>query len=42
LIIALAGCAWWANQNFLWVAKPATMDPEFIAEAKKIGNVAVS
>jgi len=39
--IALAGAIWYTYPSFLWVQKPATLNPEFIAEAKRIGNVAV-
>ena len=39
--IALAGAIWYVYPSFLWVQKPKTLDPEFIAEAKRIGNVAV-
>ncbi len=41
-IMGLAAVAWWANPQLFWNKKPDTMSPEFIAEAKKIGNVAVS
>lgn len=41
-VIAAAGALWYANQQLFWVEKPATMNPEFVEEAKKIGSVAVS
>lgn len=40
--VALAGLIWYTYPSFLWVQKPKSLDPEFIAEAKRIGNVAVS
>lgn len=39
--VALAGAIWYVYPSFLWVQKPKTLDPEFVAEAKRIGNVAV-
>lgn len=40
--IALAGCLWWFNNTFMYTYKPESLSPEFVEEAKKIGNVAVS
>lgn len=40
--LALAGCLWYLNPVLFWNYKPETLSPEFRAEAKKIGNVAVS
>lgn len=40
-VLALAGVLWYSNSALLWVQKPATLNPEFVAEAKRIGNVAV-
>ncbi|KAJ9517638.1 hypothetical protein QJQ45_025030 [Haematococcus lacustris] len=40
LIMGLAGVCWWANPKLFWTKKPETLDPEFVAEAKRIGNVA--
>jgi hypothetical protein len=39
-VLGLAGVLVWANSALLWNQKPATLDPAFIAEAKRIGNVA--
>lgn len=41
LVMALAGGLWWANNTFMWRYKPESLNPEFVAEAKKIGAVAV-
>lgn len=41
-VIGLAGVLWYANPMLLWHKKPVTWTPEFIAEAKTIGDVAVS
>lgn len=38
--IALAGCLWWFNNTFMYTYKPESLSPEFVEEAKKIGNVA--
>ena len=41
-VIGLAGALWYANPLLLWHKKPVSWTPEFIAEAKAIGEVAVS
>lgn len=41
-VIGLAGAIWWTIPHLLWNKKPLTLDPEFVAEAKRIGMVAVS
>ncbi len=38
---ALAGALWFINPYLTWNKKPETLDPEFLEEAKRIGNVAV-
>ena len=41
-VMGLAGVVWYAIPHFLWYKKPESfVNPEFIAEAKAIGNVAV-
>lgn len=40
-ILLTAGLLWWANPYLFWNKKPDTYSPEFLAEQKKIGNVAV-
>eukprot|EP00195_Chlamydomonas_chlamydogama_P005603 CAMPEP_0202899430 /NCGR_PEP_ID=MMETSP1392-20130828/7661_1 /ASSEMBLY_ACC=CAM_ASM_000868 /TAXON_ID=225041 /ORGANISM="Chlamydomonas chlamydogama, Strain SAG 11-48b" /LENGTH=109 /DNA_ID=CAMNT_0049585605 /DNA_START=50 /DNA_END=379 /DNA_ORIENTATION=+ len=39
-IMGLAGVLGYANQAIFWNQKPDTLNPEFVAEAKKIGHVA--
>lgn len=39
--IALAGVAWWVNGALFWTYKPESLSPEFVAEAKRVGPVAV-
>ncbi|KAF5831620.1 hypothetical protein DUNSADRAFT_12811 [Dunaliella salina] len=38
--LGLTGLLWWGNYAMFWNQKPVTFDPEFQAEAKRIGNVA--
>ena len=41
-VMGLAGVLWYSIPHFLWYKKPESfVNPEFIAEAKAIGNVAV-
>ncbi|GAX80281.1 hypothetical protein CEUSTIGMA_g7719.t1 [Chlamydomonas eustigma] len=39
-VLATAGVLWWGARELLWYKRPDTLKPEFIEEAKKIGNVA--
>ena len=41
-VLGLAGAILYAVPLLTWHKKPTTLSPEFIAEAKAIGNVAVS
>lgn len=41
-IMAVSGIVWYANRTVGWIDKPVTVTPEFMAEVKKIGPVAVS
>lgn len=41
-VLGLTGVLWYSNSLLFWNQKPATYDPAFQAEAKKIGRVAVS
>jgi hypothetical protein len=41
-ILGLSGLLTYITPQLTWTQKPATLDPEFIEEAKKIGHVAVS
>ncbi|KAG2499461.1 hypothetical protein HYH03_002408 [Edaphochlamys debaryana] len=36
----VAGALWWFNSQFGQSYRPETLSPEFVAEAKKIGEVA--
>ena len=41
-VLGLAGALWWCIPRVLWHKKPESfVNPEFIAEAKAIGAVAV-
>ncbi|KAG1663377.1 hypothetical protein FOA52_007114 [Chlamydomonas sp. UWO 241] len=39
-VVASAALLWYVAPMVLWTKKPASLDPEFLAEAKRIGNVA--
>jgi hypothetical protein len=40
-VLGLSGVMWYITPMLTWSEKPATLDPEFVAEAKRIGMVAV-
>lgn len=41
-VIGTAGLIWYFSPKLMWFKKPDTLDPTFVEEAKRVGNVAVS